>query len=82
MSSPATVNDVVFCSTTKVSLYAFKAEDGETLWQDDLGMQTGGFNGGYGYCMGPAVWKNYVVAGGLIYGRQGGILKIYSLPET
>lgn len=79
LSSPAVVNDVVFCTTTKVSIYAFNVADGSLLWQDDLGEQTGGYNGGYGYCMGPAVWGDYVVAGGLIFGRSGGILRIYKL---
>jgi len=77
LSSPAVVNDVVFCATSKVSLYAFRASDGKLLWHDDLGMQTGGFNGGYGYCLGPAIAGNYVVAGGLVFGRDGGILRIY-----
>jgi outer membrane protein assembly factor BamB len=81
LSSPAVVNDVVFCSTTKVSLYAFNANDGTPLWHDDLGMQTGGLNGGYGYCLGPAIAGNYVVAGALINGRDGGILRIYTLAE-
>jgi outer membrane protein assembly factor BamB len=76
LSSPAVVNDVVLISTTKVSLYAFDANDGTLLWSDDLGMQTSGFNGGYGYCLGPAVYGNYVVAGALILGRDGGVLKI------
>ena len=31
------------------------AEDGALLFEDRLGQETGGFNGGYGYCMGPAV---------------------------
>jgi len=77
LSSPAVVNDVVFCSTSKVSIYAFKVTDGTLLWWDDLGMQTDGFNGGYGYCLGPAIWKNYVVAGALVFGRDGGVLRIY-----
>ncbi|HEV7683918.1 MAG TPA: PQQ-binding-like beta-propeller repeat protein [Pyrinomonadaceae bacterium] len=77
LSSPAVVNDVVFCSTTKVSIYAFRISDGTLLWWDDLGMQTAGFNGGYGYCLGPAIWKNYVVAGALVFGRDGGVLRIY-----
>ena len=81
LSSPAVVNDVVFCSTTKVSLYAFDAKDGTLLWHDDLGMQTGGFSGGYGYCLGPAVSGDFVVAGALINGRDGGVLKIYGLGE-
>jgi outer membrane protein assembly factor BamB len=75
------VNDVVLMSTTNVSIYAFSAVDGTLLWEDKLGEETGGFNGGYGYCMGPAVWKDYVVAGALVYGREdGGILRIYKLP--
>jgi glucose dehydrogenase len=79
LSSPAVVNDVVFCTTTKVSIYAFNVKDGTLLWQDDLGMQTDGYHGGYGYCMGPAIWKDFVVAGGLIFGRDGGILNVYKL---
>lgn len=79
LSSPAVVNDVVFCTTSRVSIYAFDVRDGKILWEDDLGMQTDGFNGGYGYCLGAAVWKNYVVAGALVYGRDGGVLKIYGL---
>jgi outer membrane protein assembly factor BamB len=81
LSHPAVVNDVVFFSTTKVSLYAFNANDGTLLWYDDLGGQTEGYKGGYGYCMGPAVWGNYVVAGALINGRDGGVLKIYRLQD-
>lgn len=79
LSSPAVVNDVVFCTTSKVAIYAFDVRDGRLLWWDDLGMQTDGYNGGYGYCLGPAVWKNYVVAGALVFGRDGGILRIYGL---
>ncbi|MDJ0901622.1 MAG: PQQ-binding-like beta-propeller repeat protein [Xenococcus sp. MO_188.B8] len=82
LSSPAVVNDLVFCSTSKLSIYAFDVKDGRLLWQDDIGEQTGGYNGGYGYCLGPAIWGNYVVAGGLVYGREGGILKVYALQET
>jgi len=81
LSSPAVVNDVVFFATTKLSLYAFAVADGRLLWQDVLGWQTGGLNGGYGYCMGPAIWQNYVVAGGLIAGSDGGVLKIYALQD-
>ena len=40
------------------------------LWSDQLGEQTSGINGGYGYCMGPAVCGDYVVAGGLVYRRR------------
>lgn len=79
LSVPAVVNDVVVMATTGVSVYAFSANDGTLLWQDQLGAETGGFNGGYGYCMGPAVWQDYVVAGALVYGRDGGILRIYRL---
>ena len=80
LSSPAIVNDVVFCSTTGVSVYAFAAADGTSLWSDQLGNQTLGYSGGYGYCIGPAVSGNYVVAGGLIAGLMGGVLRIYRLP--
>jgi outer membrane protein assembly factor BamB len=79
LSSPAVVNDVVFCSTNNVSLYAFSTADGSLLWQDDLGSQTGGFAGGYGYCLGPAIYLDYVVAGALVAGLDGGVLKIYKL---
>lgn len=80
LSSPAVVNDVVFCTTSKVSIYAFNVRDGTLLWNADLGMQTDGFNGGYGYCLGPAIWKNYVVAGALVFGGEGGgVLNIYGL---
>lgn len=81
LSSPAVVNDVVFCSTSKVALYAFDVRDGTLLWEDDLGLQTDGYNGGYGYCLGPAIWKSYVVAGALIAGRDGGVLRIYGLSD-
>ena len=79
LSSPAVVNDLVFCSTNNVSIYAFHTADGKPLWQDDLGSQTGGFTGGYGYCLGPAVYQDYVVAGALVAGLDGGVLKIYKL---
>jgi outer membrane protein assembly factor BamB len=79
LSSPAIVNDVVFCTTSKVSIYAFDVRNGRLLWSDDLGSQTDGYNGGYGYCLGPAIWQNYVVGGALVFGRDGGVLKIYGL---
>ena len=79
LSSPAVVNDVVFCTTSKISVYAFNVRDGKLLWWDDMGMQTDGYNGGYGYCLGPVIWKNYLVAGALVFGRDGGVLKIYGL---
>lgn len=80
LSSPAIVNDVVFCTTSKISIYAFDVRDGTLLWNADIGMQTDGYNGGYGYCLGPAIWKNYVVAGALVFGGEGGgVLNIYGL---
>ena len=83
LSSPAVVNDVVFCSTSKIAIYAFNVADGSLLWSRNIGSQTEGFNGGYGYCLGPAIWKDYVVAGGLILGQSGGILEIYGpLPSN
>ena len=79
ISSPAVVNDVVFVSTTGVAIYAYKVSDGTLLWQNAIGNPTLGFNGGYGYCLGPAIWGKYVVAGALIQGLQGGVLNIYAL---
>ena len=80
ISVPAVVNDVVFMATTGVAIYAFSVEDGTLLWQDVIGAQTGGFNGGYGYCMGPAIWRDYVVAGALVADHPGGgVLNIYRL---
>jgi outer membrane protein assembly factor BamB len=83
ISVPAVVNDVVFMSTTRVALYAFRAADGKLLWSDvaNFGAQTGGMSGGYGYCMGPAIAGNYVVAGALVQGGNGGVLNIYALPS-
>lgn len=82
LSSPAVVNDLVFFATSKIALYAFDAYSGEMLWQDRLGEQTGGLNGGYGYCLGPAVSGDYLVAGALVFGRAGGVLRIYGLRQT
>jgi len=81
ISVPAVVNDVVFMSTTYVALYAFHVADGTLLWSDaaNFGGQTGGMSGGYGYCMGPAISGNYVVAGALVQGGTGGVLNIYTL---
>jgi outer membrane protein assembly factor BamB len=81
ISVPAVVNDVVFMTTTRVAMYAFKATDGTLLWSDveNFGMQTGGMSGGYGYCMGPAISGNWVVAGALVQGGNGGVLNIYTL---
>jgi outer membrane protein assembly factor BamB len=47
LSSPAVVNDIVFCSTSKIAVYAFDTYSGKMLWEDQFGEQTGGFNGGY-----------------------------------
>ncbi|HET7435699.1 MAG TPA: PQQ-binding-like beta-propeller repeat protein [Thermoanaerobaculia bacterium] len=82
ISVPAVVNDVVFMATTQVALYAFSATDGTLLWNDmvNFGQQTGGFMGGYGYCLGPAIWNEYIVAGALVSGGTGGgVLNIYKL---
>ncbi len=79
LASPAVVNDVVFMTTTFVSLYALSVADGTMLFEDQLGEQTGGFNGGYGYCIGPAVCGDYVVAGALVFGGDGGVLRIYGM---
>jgi len=77
--SPAIANDVVFMATSFVSLYAFSAADGTLLFEDRLGHETGGFDGGYGTCMGPAICGDYVVAGALVFGGDGGVLRIYGL---
>ena len=45
-------------------------------------METDSANGGYGYCLGPAIWGDYVVAWALILGRDGGVLKIYKLQSA
>lgn len=84
ISVPAVANDVVFMSTTNIALYAFHAGDGKILWQDTtgFGQQTGGMSGGYGYCMGPAISGNYVVAGALVKGGNGGALNIYVLKDA
>ncbi len=82
LSAPAVVNDLVFMATTYVSLYAFSTADGTPLFEDRMGEQTGGMNGGYGYCMGPAICGDYVVAGGLVFGGDGGILRIYGPTGT
>ena len=68
-------------ATTRVALYAFSVEDGTLLWADteNFGVQTGGMSGGYGYCMGPAVCGKYVVAGALVFGGDGGVLRIYGI---
>jgi outer membrane protein assembly factor BamB len=79
LSSPVVVNDVVFCTTNIVALHAFSAVDGTALWSVPLGDETGGINGGYGYCLGAAVEGDYVVAGALVSGGNGGVLRVYTL---
>lgn len=79
LSSPAVVNDVVFMSTSRIAIYAFDAANGTLLWSDNIGKQTGGFQGGYGYCLGPAIYGKYVVAGSLVASDTGGVLNIYGL---
>ena len=79
LSSPAVVNDVVFCTTSNVMIYAFDTKDGTMLWSFPIGSQTQGYTGGYGFSMGPAVWGDYVVAGALVMGRDGGTLAIFRL---
>jgi len=79
LSSPAVANDVVFVTTSRVAIYAFRVTDGTLLWSDIMGNQTLGFNGGYGYCLGPAIYGKYVVAGALIQGLNGGLINIYGL---
>jgi outer membrane protein assembly factor BamB len=82
MTSPVVVNDVVICTTSKVAIYAFNTLDGTCLWSHDIGSQTLGYSGGYGFSMGPAVWGNYVVAGALIQNQEGGVLNIYTLSDA
>lgn len=82
LSIPAVVNDVVFMATSGINLYAFDASTGKMLWSDALGMQTDGASGGYGYCLGAAISGDYVVAGALAMGRDGGVLRIYQLKTT
>ena len=65
LSSPAVVNDVVFCSTTKPGLYAFCAHTGLCLWS------ASGLPGQW--LLGPAVYRNSVVIG------AGSNVKVYSL---
>ena len=82
LALPAVANDVVFMTTSRLALYGFHAQDGSLLWQDLLGLESGGFNGGYGYCLGPAVFRDYVVTGSLIMGKKAGSLRIYKLRLT
>jgi outer membrane protein assembly factor BamB len=70
LSSPAVVNDVVFVSTStpfrpsppspaKANLYALNAATGLCLWA----APTISTSGEYPYCLGPAIYGNYVVIG-------------------
>jgi outer membrane protein assembly factor BamB len=59
LGSPATVNDVVFMPTSKVGLYALDAATGLCLWSA-VGLPSGGWPN---YCMGPAIFGDYVVVG-------------------
>lgn len=65
LSSPAVVNDVVFVSTStpsfpqKANLYALDAATGLCLWA----APTINTSGEYPYCLGPAIYGNYVVIG-------------------
>jgi outer membrane protein assembly factor BamB len=81
IGSPMVVNGVAFVGTQGVSLYAFDSVTGKALWMNRFGQQTLGLNGGYGYCMGAASDGTYVVAGALIYGLDGGMLRIYGLEQ-
>jgi hypothetical protein len=82
LSSPVVVNDVVFCTTSQIALHAFATDTGEPLFTDLIGRESGGMNGGYGYCLGAAVYEDFVVAGALVQGHKaGGLLNIYGLRE-
>jgi hypothetical protein len=59
LSSPAVVNDVLFVSTSKTALYALSVDNGFCLWQAP-GMPFGGWPN---FCLGPAVYGNWVVVG-------------------
>jgi len=65
LSSPAVVNDVVFCSTTRPGLYAFCAHTGLCLWS------ASGLTGQW--LLGPAIYGNALVIG------AGATVKVYSL---
>jgi outer membrane protein assembly factor BamB len=82
VGSPMVVNGAVFVGTQGVTLYAFDSVTGQALYKNRFGQQTLGMNGGYGYCMGAASDGTYVVAGALIYGLDGGMLRIYGLPAS
>jgi outer membrane protein assembly factor BamB len=68
LSSPAVANDVVFVSTSAPALYAFASANGVPLW-----IAPGFPKGAYIFCLGPAIYGNYVVAG------AGSELLVYTL---
>jgi outer membrane protein assembly factor BamB len=68
LSSPTVVNDVVLVTTSAPALYAFSSADGVPLW-----IAPGFAPSGSGYCLGPAVYGNYVLAG------AGNQLLVYTL---
>jgi outer membrane protein assembly factor BamB len=72
LSSPATVNDVVFVSTSKTALYALDAATGLCLWSAP-GQPAGGWPV---YALGPAIYGNFVVHG------AGQKVFIYKLPSA
>lgn len=59
LGSPVIVNDVVLVSTSAPGLYAFSSADGLPLWTA-TGLPTAPANP---YCLGPAVYGNFVVVG-------------------
>lgn len=69
LTSPATVNDVVFVATDKAGLYALDAPTGLCLWSAP-GLTTSGSP----FSLGPAIYGNYVVNG------VGKKVYIYKLP--
>jgi outer membrane protein assembly factor BamB len=71
LTSPATVNDVVFVATDRAALYALDAATGLCLWSAP-GLPTTGFQ----FSLGPAIYGNFVVNG------TGKKVYIYKLPSA
>lgn len=69
LTSPATVNDVVFVATDKAALYALDAATGLCLWSAP-GLPSSAFS------LGPAIYGNFVVNG------AGKKVYIYKLPSA
>lgn len=69
LTSPATVNDVVFVATDRAGLYALDAATGLCLWSAP-GLPTTN----YPFSLGPAIYGNFVVNG------VGKKVYIYKLP--